>query len=162
MIRLPDEPEKFEQTLHSDAGNDFELDEFEVDYIPDSEPEIDLHEECRNFFSPGGTLSALAAINGRPTEERPQQLAMSIAIANALQKSENLAIEAPTGIGKSFAYLIPLIYRSQICRRPALISTETINLQQVDAHYLGLCLYHQRSHYKWLAHHRYILDNLYT
>ena len=91
---------------------------------------LESEEECRNFFAPGGILSSLAAINGRPCEERPQQLAMALAIADALKKGENLCVEAPTGIGKSFAYLIPLIYRSQICRRPALITTETINLQQ--------------------------------
>lgn len=135
MIRLPEEPERFKNAFISDSGSpdedyDFSLDEFAVDYTPDPEPELDLHEECRKFFTPQGVLSSLNAINGRPTEERPQQLAMATAIADALQKGENLCIEAPTGVGKSFAYLIPLIYRSQLCRRPALISTETINLQQ--------------------------------
>ena len=131
MIRLPDASSQF---IPEDdfTGDDyrFELDEFEVDYMPDAEPELDVHQECRNFFAPGGKLASIAAINGRPAEERPQQLSMALAIADALQKGENLCVEAPTGIGKSFAYLIPLIYRSQICRRPSLISTETINLQQ--------------------------------
>ncbi|MBE6390667.1 MAG: DEAD/DEAH box helicase [Lentisphaerae bacterium] len=135
MIRLPDFPEQFrdEHIAGEDFSGDdcgFDLDEFAVDYSPDPEPELDLHEECRKFFCPDGTLSSLNAINGRPTEERPQQLAMASAIADALQKGENLCIEAPTGVGKSFAYLVPLIFRSQLSRRPALISTETINLQQ--------------------------------
>lgn len=131
MIRLVDDPAQFmpENDFNGDECR-FELDEFEVDYLPDAEPEIDLHQECSNFFAPGGKLASIAAINGRPAEERPQQLSMALAIADALQKGENLCVEAPTGIGKSFAYLIPLIYRSQICRRPSLISTETINLQQ--------------------------------
>ncbi len=148
MIRLPDDSNRsLPENTPASTGSTFDLDqfqvdytpefeyraepdEFEMDYTPDPEPEVDIHQECRNFFSPGGTLASLAAINGRPTEERPQQLAMAIAIADALQNGSNLCIEAPTGIGKSFAYLIPLIYRSQICRRPSLISTETINLQQ--------------------------------
>ena len=135
MIRLPDEPPRFpsgngdwNDDISPDAA--FDLDEFAVDYTPDPEPEIDLHEECRKFFEPGGVLSSISAINGRPAEERPQQLAMAAAIADALCSGENLCVEAPTGIGKSFAYLIPLIYRSRISRRPSLISTETINLQQ--------------------------------
>lgn len=135
MIRLPDDSARFQNDFGVPADDftddpPFDLDDFAVDYIPDPEPELDLHEECRNFFTPGGTLSTIAAINGRPAEERPQQLAMASAIADALQSGENLCIEAPTGIGKSFAYLVPLIYRSRLCRRPSLISTETINLQQ--------------------------------
>ena len=136
MIRLPNDPADFSGDRNFDAdfptGEEcgFDLDEFAVDYMPDPEPEINIHEECRKFFEVGGTLSTHSAINGRPAEERPQQLAMSLAISDALQCGENLCVEAPTGIGKSFAYLVPLIYRSQLCRRPALISTETINLQQ--------------------------------
>ncbi|MBQ9087605.1 MAG: DEAD/DEAH box helicase [Lentisphaeria bacterium] len=138
MIRPPDEipsgSAEAEFPVNGTSGLEdicsFSLDEFEVDYTTCSEPEIDLHSACTDFFAPGGTLSQLAKINGRPCEERPQQLEMALAIATALQRNENLCVEAPTGIGKSFAYLIPLIFRSQICRRPALISTETINLQQ--------------------------------
>lgn len=131
MIRLPDDPSQFmPNNDFSDTEYRLDLDEFEVDYTPDAEPELDIHLECSNFFAPGGKLASIAAINGRPAEERPQQLAMALAIADALQNGSNLCVEAPTGIGKSFAYLVPLIYRSQICRRPSLVSTETINLQQ--------------------------------
>lgn len=55
---------------------------------------------------------------------------MSTAIADALTAGENLCIEAPTGVGKSFAYLVPLIYRAVHSGRPAVVSTETINLQE--------------------------------
>ena len=87
MIRLPSCPEQFrdEHISGEDFTGDecgFDLDEFAVDYSPDPEPELDLHEECRNFFVPDGTLSSLNAINGRPTEERPHQLAMATAIAH--------------------------------------------------------------------------------
>ncbi len=107
----------------------FSPDDFAVNYIPQSAVEVDLHEECKTFFSPGGTLAQSAGINGAPCEERPQQLIMALAVADALKEGKNLCVEAPTGVGKSFAYLVPLIHYAFHSRRPALISTETINLQ---------------------------------
>ena len=53
-----------------------------------------------------------------------------LAIAQSIAKGNNLCVEAPTGVGKSFAYLVPLIYRAVTAGRPALVSTETINLQE--------------------------------
>ena len=92
---------------------DFDPEEFAVEYEPDPEPEeLDIRPECEAFFAPGGPLKAAAEHGGRPYEFRPQQLEMAGAIAEALRKGENLCIEAPTGVGKSFAYLVPLIYRS--------------------------------------------------
>ena len=118
-----------------------DLAEFEVEFdaaFPD--PELEEEEEarageqlrsaCEEFFAPGGPLRQAAEHGGRPYEFRPQQLEMSTAIADALANGENLCIEAPTGVGKSFAYLVPLIYRSKLAGRPALVSTETINLQE--------------------------------
>lgn len=89
-----------------------------------------LVEDTEEFFGPGGTLIAAAALEGRATEFRPQQLAMARAIGRALIGGRNLAVEAPTGVGKSFAYLAPLVFRSRYAGRPALVSTETINLQE--------------------------------
>ena len=108
---------------------DFSMDEFAVDYELGNSCDIDLQSFCREFFSPGGTLAQSAEINGIPCEERPQQLAMALEIAASLESGQNCCIEAPTGVGKSFAYLIPLICYAVNSRRPALISTETINLQ---------------------------------
>ncbi len=103
----------------------------EVEYDPENElpPPVELVERCREFFRPGGTLSQ-ADFGGRPSEERPQQLAMAEAIGEALVNNTNLCVEAPTGVGKSFAYLVPLIFRALYCRRPAVISTDTIHLQE--------------------------------
>ena len=42
-------------------------------------------------------------------EFRPQQLAMSDAIEKAIQSERHLIAEAGTGVGKSFAYLVPAI-----------------------------------------------------
>ena len=99
------------------------------EYQPIEEVQSDIIAQCRDFFSNGGPLKN-AEFGDRKAEERPQQLAMAGAIAEALVKGENLCIEAPTGVGKSFAYLVPLIYRSLYCRKPSVISTETITLQE--------------------------------
>ncbi len=115
-----------------ESGNGFDgfsPDDFAVEYIPESAREIDLRAECETFFAPGGTLAQSSGINGAPCEERPQQLVMALAVADALKEKKNLCVEAPTGVGKSFAYLVPLIHYAIHSRRPALISTETINLQ---------------------------------
>ena len=119
------------EDFSEDTGiDDLGLDEFAVEYELDCDEQYDLRAECTGFFSPGGTLAQQNAINGQPCEERPQQLAMALAVCDALENQNNLCIEAPTGIGKSFAYLVPLIFRSQNSRRPVLVSTETITLQQ--------------------------------
>jgi ATP-dependent DNA helicase DinG len=63
-------------------------------------------------------------------EVRPQQLAMAKAVAAALADESPLLVEAGTGVGKSFAYLVPAI--AAIADRKdfrVVISTHTINLQ---------------------------------
>ena len=71
-FKLPDDPSQFmPDNDFSDTEYRLDLDEFEVDYTPDAEPELDIHLECSNFFAPGGKLASIAAINGRPAEERP-------------------------------------------------------------------------------------------
>ena len=128
MIKLRDIP--FETTGLPEA-EDHMLDEFEVGCDTKSEvpPQDDIIEQCEHFFSSAGPLMG-ADFGLRPAEERPQQREMASAIARALVNGENLCVEAPTGVGKSFAYLVPLILRSRYCRRPSVISTETINLQE--------------------------------
>jgi ATP-dependent DNA helicase DinG len=42
-------------------------------------------------------------------EERPQQLEMAAAVAETIDKRRHLIVEAGTGVGKSFAYLVPAI-----------------------------------------------------
>ena len=55
---------------------------------------------------------------------------MASAVAGAMRELHNLAIEAPTGVGKSFAYLVPAILYSKLSCKPAIITTETISLQE--------------------------------
>ncbi|GBD36491.1 putative ATP-dependent helicase DinG [bacterium HR36] len=64
-------------------------------------------------------------------ECRPQQLAMAEAVSEAFQARRHLLVEAGTGVGKSFAYLVPAIAFAQQhkdCR--VLVSTHTISLQE--------------------------------
>ena len=42
-------------------------------------------------------------------EERPEQMQMSEAVADAVRRRRHLVVEAGTGVGKSFAYLVPAI-----------------------------------------------------
>lgn len=57
--------------------------------------------------------------------EREAQQAMAAAVARALQTQGTLVAEAGTGVGKTFAYLVPLL----LSGRRALISTATKALQ---------------------------------
>ena len=72
-------------------------------------------------FDEGGPLSR-SDPNYKPRE---QQLAMSQAVARAIARRETLVVEAGTGVGKTFAYLVPAL----LSGGRALISTATKNLQ---------------------------------
>jgi ATP-dependent DNA helicase DinG len=82
-------------------------------------------EQIEQIFSPHGKLTSL---NG--FEHRPQQLQMAQAIADALESRTHLLVEAPTGVGKSLAYLVPAIAYAVANKRKAIISTHTKNLQE--------------------------------
>ena len=85
----------------------------------------DLVAQVADIFSPTGILS-----RSKNFEFRPQQQAMAVAVARALQNREHLAVEAGTGVGKSLAYLIPAILFAVAQRKKAVVSTHTINLQE--------------------------------
>src|SRR5947208_3226586 len=68
-------------------------------------------------------------------ESRPQQLKMAQAVADAIQHKRHLMVEAGTGVGKSFAYLVPAVLAAlanRDCR--VIVSTHTINLQEQLIH----------------------------
>src|SRR3954471_7514799 len=68
-------------------------------------------------------------------EPRPQQLDMAQAVADAIAGRHHLMVEAATGVGKSFAYLIPAIeaaVASKECK--VVVSTHTISLQEQLIH----------------------------
>jgi ATP-dependent DNA helicase DinG len=71
-------------------------------------------------------------------ESRPQQLEMAQAVESAIAEQRHLVVEAGTGTGKSFAYLVPAILAASARRpgsegskaKPIIISTHTISLQE--------------------------------
>lgn len=63
-------------------------------------------------------------------EARPQQLAMAEAVEGALTDGKHLMVEAGTGVGKSFAYLLPAIDYAVKQKKRVIISTHTISLQE--------------------------------
>ena len=63
-------------------------------------------------------------------EYRPQQVAMLRGIAQALNEGRHMLVEAPTGVGKSLAYLIPAVHWAKQNSERVVISTNTINLQE--------------------------------
>ncbi len=67
-------------------------------------------------------------------EVRPQQQAMADAVANAFEVGEHLLVEAGTGVGKSFAYLIPAVLAVGQREQRTIISTYTIALQEQLVH----------------------------
>src|SRR5262245_63121988 len=77
-----------------------------------------------------GSAGAIAQRLGN-YEARPQQLEMAGAVATAIAERRHLMVEAGTGVGKSFAYLVPAIQAAlgeQDCR--VVVSTHTIGLQE--------------------------------
>ena len=87
-------------------------------------------QKINDFFADNGALKDSASHGGRPYEFRIQQQEMANFTAQAMRNMENLAIEAPTGVGKSFAYLVPAILYSKLTGKPAVVTTETISLQE--------------------------------
>lgn len=63
-------------------------------------------------------------------ESRPQQLAMAAAVAEAITGGGHAVVEAPTGVGKSFAYLVPAIQHALASGKKVVVSTGTIALQE--------------------------------
>lgn len=63
-------------------------------------------------------------------EYRPQQVAMAQAVEKALDTGTHLIVEAGTGVGKSLAYLVPLILWARRENRRAVVATYTKALQQ--------------------------------
>jgi ATP-dependent DNA helicase DinG len=80
-----------------------------------------LVDAVRQAFDPQGPL-ARADAGFLPRE--PQN-AMAARVAQALARREALVVEAGTGVGKTFAYLVPLL----LAGRRALVSTATKSLQ---------------------------------
>ena len=77
-----------------------------------------------------GPEGAIARRLGARYEHRPQQLEMAAAVGQAFTRGEHLLVEAGTGVGKSFAYLLPAIDYAVKQKKRVVISTHTISLQE--------------------------------
>src|SRR4051794_13015241 len=80
-----------------------------------------------NILGPEG---AIARRLGKSYEHRPQQLEMAAAVSEALTDGHHLVAEAGTGVGKSFAYLLPAIEYAVTHKKRVVVSTHTISLQE--------------------------------
>lgn len=85
-----------------------------------------------DILAPHGRIAARL----KNYEQRDQQLRMAHAVEKAIENKRHLIVEAGTGVGKSFAYLVPAILHA--ARRSkeenstgrVVISTHTISLQE--------------------------------
>ena len=91
-------------------------------------------ETTDRFFEPGGLLEQHCTAGGIGFELRPQQQKMARAIADAAGFGHHLAVEAGTGVGKSFAYLVPQILTALEHETRCVIATYTITLQEQLMH----------------------------
>lgn len=66
---------------------------------------------------------------GQDADFRPAQLEMAVEVERALSESDRVLIEAPTGTGKTYAYLVPSIRASSTTGKPVWVSTNTKSLQ---------------------------------
>jgi ATP-dependent DNA helicase DinG len=80
-----------------------------------------LEDPVREAFAAGGVLSR-AADHFRP---RAGQTAMAVAVARTIERGGALVVEAGTGVGKTFSYLVPALLSGE----RVLLSTATKNLQ---------------------------------
>ena len=55
---------------------------------------------------------------------------MAGAVARAIEQPGHLVVEAGTGVGKSFAYLVPAIQAAVALKKKVVVSTHTIALQE--------------------------------
>jgi ATP-dependent DNA helicase DinG len=78
------------------------------------------------YFGPGGLLEQ----KSRDYEIRTGQIEMAEAVDRALTEKKHLSIEAPCGIGKTYAYLIPAIEHAIATDSRVVVCTANIALQE--------------------------------
>lgn len=78
-----------------------------------------------DIFAAGGPI----AKHHPAYEARRQQVNMASAVATALSLKRHLVVQAGTGLGKTFGYLIPAIIHARTAKKRIVVSTKTLNLQ---------------------------------
>lgn len=84
-----------------------------------------LAEHVEAAFAPEGWLARGLSQSPSPFSPRAGQQAMAQAVARAIDDAATLVVEAGTGVGKTFAYLVPAL----LSGRKVVISTATKALQ---------------------------------
>lgn len=81
------------------------------------------------ILGPGGAIARRLP----SYEARPEQARMAEAVTRAIEGESHLMVEAGTGVGKSFAYLVPAILAASEGKK-VVVSTHTISLQEQLLH----------------------------
>jgi len=89
------------------------------------EEEFDLTSVVHSIFREGGWLEETQNF-----EHRSEQFEMAKAVSRSLLNEQHLLFEAGTGVGKSLAYLVPSVLFSVSRKRPCVVATNTISLQE--------------------------------
>jgi len=86
---------------------------------------VSLVTQVEAAFAPGGALSR----RWPEWEERPGQRALALEVARTLEYGGVLMAEAPTGVGKSLAYLLPAALHAAETGERVVVATCTRSLQ---------------------------------
>jgi ATP-dependent DNA helicase DinG len=110
--------------------------------------------QLEKIFGKSGALAGGTNLGGRAWEERPEQRAMALEVQRAIEERAHLLVEAGTGVGKSYAYLVPFILWAVREKKKVLIATHTKALQQQlverDLPFLRtLLLEHLDTSFRW-------------
>ncbi|WP_110458028.1 ATP-dependent DNA helicase [Shewanella algidipiscicola] len=81
-----------------------------------------LTQEVARIFADDGVIAQ--GVSGYSC--RPQQQQMAALVSQAMSRADNLVVEAGTGVGKTYAYLVPALLSGQ----QVIISTGSKNLQE--------------------------------
>ena len=82
--------------------------------------------ETARALGPGGVVARVLGA----FEDRPSQRDMAAYVADTFNEGGVSLLEAGTGVGKSFAYLVPAIAWARANGERTVVSTNTINLQE--------------------------------
>ena len=122
---------------------------------------------AETMLKPGGLMSQ----RNPKYEYRPHQVEMLLRIIDCFQEEKHGLLEGGTGIGKSFAYLIPAILWSLEKKKKVVVATHTIALQEqlynkdipflekVLEHKLATSLVKGRSNYICLRRYQRVREN---